>query len=64
MAPLPEDVPDEERAMRGRINLTAEPIDASITFRDAVPEDYTWSEVLVLLSVSESLTASSVRHLQ
>ena len=60
MAPLPEDVPDEERAMRGRVNLTAEPIDSSITFRDAVPEDYTWSEVLVLHSVSESLTASSV----
>ena len=34
MPPLDSAIPDEERAMKGKLNLRAEPLPPTVTFRD------------------------------
>ena len=45
---MEDSVPDDERAAMGKLALTAEPLDPSITFRDVCPDDAGWSWCLLL----------------
>ena len=43
---MEDSVPDDDRAVMGKLALTAEPLDPSITFRDSTLEDAGWSQFI------------------